>query len=440
MKLKSLFKKRGSQVQPPVEEKSYQNAPIIPNALSRLLGKETGLSYSDCFSFYERSEPVASVIDLIAENFAHLPVYLEVDGQIIKDHPVLDLLKQPDDDYNGQLFLSIIATYYLICGEVYVLGVGHINSPIHTLVPINPLNVSVTQGSNGLIETFEITGQSYRGTYTRKTIIAASKRRVFVNGGFGQLKQIRRFSPSNNSQLRGQSKLNAIAANIRLSLAGIRHNQKVLNKGGFLSLLFAIKDEMSFLKFQELKHQIYEQYSGTESESVAVVNANQIDVQELGISGKEMDFSGMETMVQKSVAKRFGVPLQLVSDAKSSYNNLSTAYQQLYDACVLPLSSDILGGLGAMILPRFNVDPSKAKLCVDTEHVPSLALRRAELAEKKRASYACTDNEIRRVLMQPDVERGNQIYRPAGWVSDEELDEVVEPTVARDNGDNQGRY
>ena len=439
MNLLSIFNKKPASVEP-VEEKSYTNAPVVPNALSRLLGKETGLSYSDCFSFYERSEPVASVIDLIAENFAHLPIYLEVNGQIIKDHPVLDLLKQPDDDYSGQLFLTIIATYYLICGEVYVLGVGNVNFPIHTLVPINPLNVTVTQGSNGLAETFEITGQSYRGTYVRKTMNAASKRRVFVNGGVGQLKQIRRFSSKDNSQFRGESKMTAIAANIRLSLAGIRHNQKVLNKGGFLSLLFSIKDDMSFLKFQEVKQQIHDQYSGTESESVAVVNANQIDVSELGLNPKDMDFAAMETMVQKSIAKRYNVPLQMVNDQTSSYNNLSTAYQQLYDACVLPLASDILGGLGAMLLPRFDIDASKAKLCVDTEKVPSLAFRRAELAEKKRASYAVTDNEIRRCLHLPDVERGDQIYRPAGWVSDEQMDEVTEPSVARDNDTSQSRY
>ena len=436
MNLLSIFKKKPTPVEP-VEEKTYHKPPA-QTALSRLLGKETGLSYTDCFLFYERSESVASVIDLIAENFAHLPIYLEVDGQIIKDHPLLDLLKQPDDDYSGQLFSTIIATYYLICGEVYVLGVGNINFPIHTLVPINPTNVTVTQGATGQVETFEITGQSYRGTYTRKTISNVSKRRMFVNNNLGQLKQIRRFSSKDNSQLRGESKMTAIAANIRLSLAGMRHNTKLLNKGGFLSLLFSIKDDMSFLKFQEVKQQIHDQYSGTEAESVAVVNASQIDVSELGINAKDMDFAKLELMVQKSVAKRFSVPMQLVSDEKSSYNNMSTAYQALFDNCVLPLSSDILEGLSAMLLPRFDIDPSKAKLCVDTEKVPSLAIRRAELAEKKRASYACTDNEIRRVLMLGDVERGEQIYRPAGWVSDEEMDEVTEPTVARES--NTSRY
>lgn len=112
------------------------------------------------------------------------------------------------------------------------------------------------------------------------------------------------------------------------------------------------------------------------------MNSNQLDVTEMGKSNRDMDFAQLQSMTEKAIAKRYNVPIPLISDEMSTYNNLTTAYEALYDNAVIPVANQILDGLSDFLFPRFNLNPQLARLIVDTSEIAAISKRQAEIAEK----------------------------------------------------------
>ena len=419
MKIKKLLKNAFSRK----SNYPYQAEVQIPGPLGRLLGHEGFLTDFDALTYYKQCMPVATNVDKIVNAFCDLPVRLEINGKMVQSHPVVDLINAPCPDFTKRLFFKTLATHYLVTGNCYLLGLGSLAFPPRELYPISPCNLSIIQGNDGLTEAFEVTGNMFPGRFKR-TI--QNDLRVFTNKNFRQIKQIRTFTPEENSQFRGLSPLEAALMDMKQIMIGQKHNFNILSKGGRLTLLFTIKDDMSYLKFQEAKNQILDQFSGPAGNSIGVVHADQIDVTEMGANNRDMDFYNLQQMAEKSIAKRLNIPMQLVNDGSSSYNNLSTAVQCFYDDAVTPLSNTILESVSDMLLPRFGLDLKTSRLVADTSHVPAIALRTSELTKIRRESYIMTDNELRRDERLEDVENGDSIWRPATWVNDEQYEDMQE--------------
>ena len=405
----------------------------ISGALGRLLGTETAFGASTAMHYYSQVAPVATCVDLIAEAVGSLEIKLIVAGDVVESHPVLDLLNAPSPDFTKELFLTTLTSYFLICGESYVWAGGNTRFAPLIIEPISPASVTVEEDAGGKADAFLVGGPFRGGRYARQD--DQSFGRQFVLNKLAQIKQIRRFNPKQNSQLRGQSKLMAIGPEVRQALAGSAHNLNVLTKGGRLSLVFQIKDDMSHTKFQDAKESIKSQYSGAEGSSIAVINANQMDVSEMGNTNRDMDFAVLQAMTEKAIAKRFNVPLPLISDDSSTYNNLNTAYAALYDRAVLPAAREILSGLASLLFPRFGL--TSARFEIDLTKIPSLAERNAALIKQMRDTNIYSENELRLRAHLPPIPKGDQIFRTASLVSGEEIDDYMDdnPTLIERNNE-----
>lgn len=384
----------------------------VGGSLGLLLGGGK-ITSGQAFEYYRTCSAVATVIDMIAEPLADLPVMLESKDGNFQDEGIMQLLKKPHSEYTGRLFRSALATYYLLTGETYIWAGGNFRYPPAEIAPISPRNISTLAGGDGFLSSITITGAMYSGTYTRSRYLG---NRIFLNTPMQQIKQIRRFSTDGNSQLRGESKLSAAAMDVRQNLAGSTHNFKTLTKGGRLTLLFSIKEDMSPEKFQEAKNLIIAQYSGESGAGVGVVNANQIDVKEMGVTNKDMDFATLQAMTEKAIAKRFNVPLPLISDESATYNNLSTAYQALYDNAIIPVANQLYDGIADLLFPRFGIDPSKTRFCIDSSVVPAIAERLADITLKRRQAGTWTEDELRAEQGLEPIINGDQIYRGANLI------------------------
>lgn len=411
----------------------------VGGALGLLLGSST-ITAAQAFKFYRECAAVATVIDMIAEPFADLPVYLDEDGRAVYDSDVLGILKTPHPEYTGRLFRSSVATYFLLTGEAYIWAGGNFRYPPLEIAPISPRNLSVVQGGDGFVNNMIVSGVMYPGSYVRNRFLG---KRVFLSSPQQQLKQIRRFSTEDNSQLRGESKLSAAAMDVRQNLAGSNHNFKTLTKGGRLTLLFSIKEDMNPTKFQEAKDAIISQYSGDGGAGIGVVNANQVDVKEMGVNNKDMDFATLQAMTEKAIAKRYNVPLPLISDESSTYNNLSTAYQALYDNAVIPVANQIYDGMGDLLFPRYRIDPSKTRFCVDVTGIPAIAERMADITLKRRQGGTWTEDELRADQGLEKIINGDVIYRaanliPGSGVSSNQVTPQVMGGDGGEDGSNNG--
>lgn len=410
---------------------SYAIEAPVSGALGRLLGTESAFGASTAMHYYCQVASVATSVDLIAEAVGSLDIKLLIAGEVIESHPVLDLLNAPSPDFTKELFLTTLTSYYLICGETFVWAGGNTKYAPSIIEPISPADVTVEEDTLGKAHVFNVGGPFRTGRYERQDIKDVG--RQFVLNKLAQIKQIRRFNPKQNSQLRGQSKLHAIGPEVRQALAGSAHNLKVLTQGGRLSLVFQIKDDMSLSKFQDAKESIKNQFAGTEGTSIAVVNANQMNVSEMGNTNRDMDFATLQKMTEKAIAKRFNIPLPLVSDDSSTFNNLTTAYAALYDRAVIPTAREILSGLQTLLFPRFGL--TNAQFEIDLTKIPSLAERNASLIKQMRDTNIYSENELRSRAHLPPIPKGEQIFRNAGLISGEEIDDYQDdnPTIIERN-------
>lgn len=368
---------------------------------------------ASALSLYEKSSAVAVPINMIADSFSVLDPILVIDEKVVKEHEALDLLKQPSPYFDQQLFLETVAKDYLITGEYDTVAIGNVNRPPIELEPISPRNRTFVEGANGIVSNFIVSGNHLPGNYkwTRK---GADVR--YYDGNLKEFRQVRSYSTRGNSLLAGQSKLLSAAKEARQHILGTDHNVSLLEKGGRVSLVFHFDADMDEDDYEETKKRIIEQYGGAaQAGQIGVTVGGKLDIKDLQKAGKDMDYPKLQAVAVMSCALIYRVPLPLIIAERQTMNNYREAKLALFDDAVIPLARRIFGGL-SYLLPRFGLDPRRARYAFDPEQVTALMMRRNEEIKKRAEIAAETINEIRSLLGREAIEGGNQLLVPATMV------------------------
>lgn len=366
-------------------------------------------------NLYESSTAVSIPINKVAESFASIRPVLELlDGKLIMEHPLLELLNNPSPFFDSRLFWETLAKYYLITNEVEIIALGGVNRPPLELQPINPANVTMIEGKGGIPHTMDIAGNTMSGAYTLE--IKRNRARYF-NGGLRELKQIRGFSTKSNSLMRGQSLLVPAAQEARQHILGNTHNVSLLEKGGRLSYVFHYDEDMEPDEFKELKHRVRAEAGGAENAGEIVVSAGgKLTIQEMGTTNKDMDYVKMQREAMNSVALQFKCPLPLITTSASTFNNYGTAILALFDDAALPLADVLYSGVGSLLLPRFGLDPAKVRLTYNILSITALRRRVLEEIKDRKDINIESTNELRELMGRDSVTNGNDILINANMI------------------------
>lgn len=406
---------------------SKQHIPIETKSSTKVLGLSeelgsflkfgatgTAVTPTSAMNLYNKSSAVSIPINYIAEAFASINPVLKEGTEIITDHPVLDLLQTPSPFYTQDLFFENLAKNYLIAGETEVIAVGNVNRPPIELQPINPKNVTINEGQGGLATSMIVSGETLMGAYN---LVKRGRMVRYLRGNLSELKQIRNYSTRNNSLLRGQSPLVSASAEARQHIEGNNHNVSLLVNGGRVSLVFHFDEDLNDDDFQATKARVMEQYAGAQKAgTIGVTAGGALDIKELGINNKDMDFANLQTMARIAVAMQYKFPLPLLSTEASTFNNYKEAKAALYDDAVLPLADRIFGGLSDFLLPKYGLDPAKMRLSYDIDQITSLAGRRNEELKLRKELGLETDNELRSMIGREPYEGGDIHYKNATLV------------------------
>jgi HK97 family phage portal protein len=82
-------------------------------------------------------------------------------------------------------------------------------------------------------------------------------------------------------------------------------------------------------------------------------------------TARDMDFVTTQKEAAKLIASAYGVPLPLIDNDASTFNNIEQAKERFYTDTILPLFREFLTQLGAWLLPfygeglRFQVNEDK---------------------------------------------------------------------------------
>jgi len=392
---------------------------------------------SSALNLYKASSAVSNPVNRVAESFASLDPVIEENGKIIKDHPVLELLRNPSPYYDDVLFLETLAKHYLVTNESEIVAIGNINRPPLELQPISPANVSIVEGHNGLAQSMDISGNTLSGQY----ILELKRNNArYLSGSLRELKQIRGFSANGNSLLRGQSLLVPAAKEARQHILGNDHNVSLLEKGGRLSAVFHFDQDLNDDDFNETRDRVRDQYGGaSKAGEIGVTAGGKMKINEMGVNNKDMDYVKLHAMAQQAVAMQYKVPLPLITIVAATFNNYKEAKLALYDDAVLPLADRIFGGLTSFLMPRYGLDPSKVRITYDIDTITALAVRRNEELKLRKELGVESDNELRTLIGREPYEGGNVIHKPANLIpvgSDTDTDDL-EPVIIRNQNDDE---
>lgn len=401
-------RKKQTKFYPPLEIKTLG----VDDALRKFImfGANNAENPKSALSLYDTSTVVSIPINKIAETFSILEPVLEIDGKKITDHPILDLLRNPCPEFSKELFFQTLATYYLVTGEVFVLLFGNLKQPPKQIYPISPADVNHNV-SNGLIKQLQITGDLYPSSYVNQgdgTFVSSEKLKMLF--------QIRNFNPSNNSILRGKSKLTAASKAVRQQILGMTHNLSLLERGGRLSLVFHFENEMDADDYAAVKKSVLEQYAGAENAgAIGVTSGGKLDIKEAGMTNMDMDWLNAQKLSMDTLLLTYNLPLPLFSTQAATYDNYSTALMALYDDCVIPLSKVIFGSFAKVLFPKYGLDDN-VKLTFDKDQVSSLIERRNKEVKMRKEIGIETDNELRGILGREPYAGGDVMYKPSSEI------------------------
>lgn len=379
-----------------------------------MFGSGEAATPSSAMSLYEQSTAVSIPINMVADPFSVMEPILKIDNKLVKDHEIIRLLNNPSPFYSRELLFEMLAKEYLITGETMFVAIGGTRRPPLELQPLSVKNVTVPEGVGGVPSSMQVSGNTLSGNYTPN--IRRGTLRYF-DGRLRELVQIRNYSTKNNSLLRGQSPLMAASKEVRQHILGGTHNVSILEKGGRVSLIFHFEADMDDEDFEEAKERVTTQYGGaSEAGKIGVTAGGQLNIKEVGTSHKDMDFLNLQKMAVKAVTLQYHVPLPLVTDERQTLNNYREGKLALFDDAVIPLSKRIFGGLGQTLLPRYGLDPKRAKLTFDPDQISALVARRNEEVKKRASINVESDNEIRAYLDREPYEGGDVILKPANLI------------------------
>lgn len=403
---------------------NIQNNSFLSFALGYAGGYYT-LTDTRAMSLYGQSSALATAVDIILQELAGIkPILKYQDGTIDDGHEILSFLQDPNEfNESWSTVVTDLGQHYLLTGNSHVYLAGNVRMKPLEMYAVKPQNVSVVEGADTYPYYYTIDdgpgstesggGFTYYSQYTRES--TKNGFRFYTKDMDRELWHIKRQSAATD-KVRGDSPLKAICLDIEQQIKGRLHNSKLLENGARPSALAVFKDEgLTQDQFLQRRQLLNEQLAGASNAGkIAVVASDTMELHEMGQSNRDMDYAELESISEKAIYNRYRIPLALVTNDASTFNNLSQAVLSLYDFAVIPTAKALFSSLSMLLLPRFGLDPSKVQISYDPDSIDVIRNRRLDELVKRKELGAESINEIREGMSNREpVEGGDEILVPA---------------------------
>ncbi len=221
---KNLIRKAYGNKSSEVKSYNYACGSLL---LENSLGFAASQNQSQFIGYYFKSSPVFTALDLLSDNVSSVsPVLKDLNkDEFIYEHPLLDLLNNPNPFTDGELFMDSLVNYFKLTGNTYINIVGS-GKPLELYV-LKPTDITIHADSRD--------GYPGEYTYNSNTVGISYKRdnkNLFVSGNGNQIGHLRNFNPLySNNNLLGVSDLAACELEIsQYLLASIHNNSLIQNQ------------------------------------------------------------------------------------------------------------------------------------------------------------------------------------------------------------------
>lgn len=379
------------------EKKSQKNSSEI-KAFYQPLGKAV---WSDRnYEVFAREAYIRNVvaykcISMLAKNASSIPLLLydKRTKREIKNHPLLDLLNNPNPTQNGCEFFESIYSYKLIAGNSFIkatfLKSENFKNPKELFV-LRPDRINIIAGENGLPMAYE-----YK--------VNNSKTRFYVDKITGQseILHLKNFNPINDWY--GLSPIEAASYSIDQHNEASKWNQSMLQNGarpsGALMVKCSDDSNSNFLtdeQFDRLKQQLDKEFSGSENAGKPLLLEGGLEWKEMSLKPTDMDFLNAKHSCARDIAMAFGIPSQLLGiPGDNTYNNLVEARLSMWEETILPIVDNMIKSLNNWLVPMFD---NNIMLYYNKEKISALSTKQEQYWNKIANADFLSDDEKKELL------------------------------------------
>jgi len=377
-----FFKKK--EITKPVRKKSfssYMGADVFSSGLTatsnHLLAKEA----------YQGNSVAFRCISVIADECVNVPlsVYrkkvIDGDYEYEKDisHPLNKLLLNPVAGTSGRTFLNDMFSHKVIYGNVYVANLFSGGT-----VAGEPIGWKVLRPDRMIINNARGFVTDYQYTVSDGASITYP---VNPLSGESAIFHYKEFNPLDDYY--GQSPLLSAMSQVDILNQSSVFNLSLLKNGAKLDIALKLEDFAD----DETRDNIYSQFvarsTGVDNASRPLLLENGLEIQELGIKPKDMEFQSSVDNASRQIALALGVPVVMIGlkDAQSTYNNMEEARLSFYQTTIKGHISGLFGDMDSGAEGEFNIYLSSFygdDICIkpDWEKVDALAPVRIKRYER----------------------------------------------------------
>lgn len=360
---------------------------------------------------YQQNPVVARCVDLIADGVASITLELHKGRgkreKVYDNHPLLDLLANPNLLDDGQALVKRLVAHLVLAGNAYLERTGENKLERMELFVLRPDRVRVVPGDDGYPMGYEYT-------------VGGATRRydVDLDRGRRPVLHLKRFHPVDDWY--GMSALDPAAWSIDTHSAAAAHNKALLENGATPTgaLVYSGNPDggnrLSDDQFARLKQQMEENLEGVKNAGKPLLLEGGMDWRQFGLTLENLQFVDAKNLAAREIAFSLGVPPMLLGiPGDNTYSNYVEANRAFYRATVIPMANWLARSLTHWFADLLEQD---MRLCVDLDSIEALAVERKELWDKLERSNIVSKNEKREALGYEPVDGGDQHYEPAGMI------------------------
>uniref|UniRef100_A0A6M3KVV8 Putative portal protein n=1 Tax=viral metagenome TaxID=1070528 RepID=A0A6M3KVV8_9ZZZZ len=318
---------------------------------------------------YKLSVYVYRAVRTIIQAASAVPwVVLDDKGEQIEDHPLTEVLKNPNPVFSGQDMIEFLIGHLELVGNALWQPII-VGNKVKEIWPVMPDLVQPIPS--------DVPGEWLKGWQVTE---ANGRLQIVEPNRFIHFMQI---DPGNPYW--GMGPLLAAARTIDTDNEA-QDTQKIsMQNRATPDGVFTHEDILTLEQFEEARRQIREQYLAKNRRREPWVLGAGTKWNQMSLTPVEMDFIASRLANLRGIAAAFGIdPWWLGDKSASTYNNVEEARKALYEVVVLPMLDDIKATLNLRIAPMYG----NIVIAYDTSKVAALRADYSKKVEQAKSLWS----------------------------------------------------